>query len=653
MNTLRRIAPWCFALALIVYLRPYTGIRHDATLYLAQALRVISPDVFNRDLFFVAGSQADFTVFPQLLAALLRYFPAGDVFLAFTFFTRLCFYAASWYLIRVLFPGKMQWPAVFSLIVMPTGYGSYSIFAYAEPFLTARPIAEALSLIALGLLIRRHSIWAIIALGIAGGLHPLQALGAAIVAWCWLVMQDRRWLWALLAAIPVCILGIAKVGPFSGLFTMIDPDWMELLLQLSDNIFLSHWEVRDWCIVVTDFYLVYRLSRCVPIDSPLSTLCKAVMAAFAVGLTLSLLLADMLQLALPAGAQFWRVLWVVHWFAMAGLPWVLWDQWQRQPKDWVAIILMVAIVGTGASVSRTTLPWAVLGLIPLSIAWPYVSAKVGRSIRGFMLVGLIAILVVALFRYQFSAWLVFKALGSSLERVRQDVVILGYPLIAGSLVALLAWIYSRSGRNLGAALGVLSLIALGGAVYLWDSRSPWSRVVEVSAGQDVFGEHVPLDSTVYWYSAEPSPLGPWLVLGRASYFNIFQMAGQVFNRGTSFAGIQRQLQIGPVNVQGEICDTVNAVNGEPDSCWIGDAGLRYMCTPYKDVAAPDYFVLPFRQTRHVRGTWEARHPDTGELLGSYYLYKCSDWGDPSGKAHIDRQSWNSVSVRGGEGVENE
>ncbi|MEW2972523.1 hypothetical protein AB1A96_11335, partial [Pseudomonas juntendi] len=143
--------------------------------------------------------------------------------------------------------------------------------------------------------------------------------------------------------------------------------------------------------------------------------------------------------------------WVVHWFAMAGLPWVLWDQWQRQPKDWVAIILMVAIVGTGASVSRTTLPWAVLGLIPLSIAWPYVSAKVGRTIKGFMLVGLIAILVVALFRYQFSAWLVFKALGSSLERVRQDVVILGYPLIAGSFVALLAWIYTRSGRNLGAA----------------------------------------------------------------------------------------------------------------------------------------------------------------------------------------------------------
>lgn len=653
MNALRRMAPWCFALALIVYLRPYTGIRHDAALYLAQALRIISPEIFDRDLFFIAGSQADFTIFPQLLASLLQHFPAGDVFLALTLLSRLCFYAASWYLVRILFQGKLQWAVIFSLIVMPTGYGSYSIFAYAEPFLTARPIAEALSLVALGLLVRRKTLWAILVLGIAGGLHPLQALAAAIVAWCWLVMQDRRWLWALLAVIPVGILGIAKIGPFAGLFTRIDPDWMQLVLQFSDNIFLSHWEVRDWCIVVADFYLLYRLSHCVPAGGVLAGLCRAVLLAFAVGLALSMLLADVLQLALPAGAQFWRVLWVVHWLAMAGVPVVLWCQWQRQSRDWIAIMLLVAIVATGASVSRTTLPWAVLGLIPLSIAWPHISARIGRPMKAFILIGLAAILAVALFRYQLSAWLVFKVLGSSLERVRQDVVVLGFPLIAGTIVALLGWAYSRSGKRLGAALGVLSLIALGGALLVWDSRSPWTRVVEASAGQDVFGEHVPTDSTVYWYSAEPSPLGPWLVLGRASYFNIFQMAGQIFNRGTSFAGIQRQLQIAPVNMQAEICDTMNAVNGSPDACWIGDVGLRYMCTPYKDTAPPDYFVLPFRQPHGVRGVWGPRHPATGEVLGNYYLYKCSDWEDPSGEAHIDRHSWSSVSVRGEEKVGHE
>ncbi len=646
MNALRRVAPWCFALALIIYLKPYTGIRHDATLYLAQALRVISPGIFDRDLFFIAGSQADFTVFPRFLAALLGHFSAGDVFLAVTFALRLGFYAASWYLIRVLFPQQLRWAALLSLIVMPTGYGSYSIFAYAEPFLTARPIAEALSLVALGLLVRRHTVWAMVCLGAAGGLHPLQALAAMMVAWCWLVMHDRRWLWALLAVVPAALLGAMKVGPFAGLFSRIDPDWMVLILQLSDHIFLSHWEVRDWCIVVADFYLLYRLYRCVPSDSALSTMCKAVMAAMAVGLVLSAVFSDALQLMLPAGMQLWRVLWLVHWFAMAGAPWVLWHQWQRQPKDWVAIFLLVSIVVTGASVSRTTLPWAVLGLIPLGIAWPHVVAKISKATKRLILSGLIAILAVSMFRYQFSSWLVFKLLGSDLERVRQDVVMLGFPLVVGSLVALITWLYVSSGKRWGAVLGLLSVLALVGSVFVWDSRSPWSRLVEASAGTEVFGTHVPAEATVYWYSAEPSPLGPWLVLGRANYFSIYQMAGQMFNRGTSFAGIQRQLQISPVNVQGEICDTVNTINGVSDACWIGDAGLRYMCTPYEDVAPPDYFVLPFRQPRNVRGVWEARHPGTGRLLGSYYLYKCSDWEDPSGKAQIDRHSLSSVAVRG-------
>ncbi|UWU56157.1 hypothetical protein NDR96_14460 [Stenotrophomonas maltophilia] len=104
MSTLRRLAPWCFALALVIYLRPYTGIRHDATLYLAQALRLLDPDIFNRDLFFVAGSQADFTLFPQLLASLLRHFQPGDLFLVLSLLGRIAFYGASWYLIRALFP---------------------------------------------------------------------------------------------------------------------------------------------------------------------------------------------------------------------------------------------------------------------------------------------------------------------------------------------------------------------------------------------------------------------------------------------------------------------------------------------------------------------------------------------------------------------
>lgn len=90
-------------------------------------------------------------------------------------------------------------------------------------------------------------------------------------------------------------------------------------------------------------------------------------------------------------------------------------------------------------------------------------------------------------------------------------------------------------------------------------------------------------------------------------------------------GARRKDQVDPVNSQGEICDTMNAVNKDDDSCWIGTEGIQHLCTPHGSTPPPDYFVLPFRQRQYVRGVWDVRHPARGETLGRLYLYKCSDW----------------------------
>ena len=55
-------------LFLLIYLHPYHGIRHDAILYLGQSLLRWRPEQFGQDLFFAFGSQAQFTLFPQILA---------------------------------------------------------------------------------------------------------------------------------------------------------------------------------------------------------------------------------------------------------------------------------------------------------------------------------------------------------------------------------------------------------------------------------------------------------------------------------------------------------------------------------------------------------------------------------------------------------
>ena len=635
MSTLRRIAPWCFALALILYLKPYTGIRHDATLYLVQGLRIVSPDIFNKDLFFLAGSQADFTVFPRMLAFLLERASAGSAFLGLTFVGRLVFYAASWYLVRGLFPLQWQWAALFALIIMPTGYGAFSIFSYAESFLTSRPYAEALSLGGIGLLVRGRTFGAIVCLGLAGLLHPLQGFAGALVAWCWLAKHDRRWIYSLLLGIPLVFLGFVGVAPFGGIFTVIDPEWKGIIIGLSDQVFLSAWTPRDWCIVLTDFYLLHLLSKCSIPESRLAILCRSVMVALGIGLAFGALFSDVLQLMLPTGLQLWRVLWIVHWLAVASMPMLIGDHLKWHPKDRVGVLLIIAIAVIGASVPRSTLPWGVLGLIPLHMIWPHVRGSISSAVRYVVLVGIFAMLLIALLRYQIQAWLVFRMLGSNFEVVRQDVVVLAYPLVIGTIVAGIAHVYIRSGRLASSLWGGASVIALVCAIAFWDARSPWTQVQEGSSGTDVFGEAIPRESSVYWYEGEPSPLGPWLVLGRANYFSPYQLSGQMFNRGTSFAGIKLHAQVEPVSLQAEICQMMDSVNGTSNACWVGRAGLEYMCTPHGAVSPPDYFVLPFDQRELVRGKWVARHPGTGDVLLTNYLYKCSDWVSHS----ASQQAW--------------
>ncbi|MEQ7414675.1 hypothetical protein ABQF04_03510 [Xanthomonas campestris pv. campestris] len=630
MLTLRRIAPWCFALALIIYIRPYTGIRHDATLYLAQALRLISPEIFNRDLFFVAGSQASFTLFPQLLALLLAYVEPGKAFLVLTFVSRLLFYAASAWGVHVLFPARWRWPALLALIVMPTGYGAFSMFSYAEPFLTARPVAEALCLLAIAALVRDRLVWAVALLAIAGLLHPLQAIVAVLVAWCWLVLGDRRWLWSLLLILPALVLAVLKVGPLAGLLLVMDTQWRSMIDGVGDQVFLGAWTPRDWCIVLADVYLLSLVAQCSGPNTVLGRLAKAVLLATVLGLCLSFLLADMLRLILPIGLQLWRVLWIVHWLAVASIPFLVWDQWQRGGRYWVAPLLVVTIAVIGASVPRSTLPWAVLGLIPLHMVWPHVADRVSPPIRYLLLAGLSVAMVVATVRYQLQMWAVYEMTGRNAEVIRQDVLIFAYPLLCGGLVALVACIYCRSGAKGKALMGVMSLVALVVALSLWDSRSPWTRVQESAYGTEVFSEDIPRDASVFWFSSEASPRAAWLVLRRANYYSPQQLSGQMFNRQTALLGRQLNVQVEPVTLQAEICEVMANVQEDAEPCRISKQGLEHMCTRHGELAPPDYFVLPFDQETHVRSKWQVRHPGTGGVIATEYLYKCSDWGPRSG-----------------------
>ncbi len=62
---------------------------------------------------------------------------------------------------------------------------------------------------------------------------------------------------------------------------------------------------------------------------------------------------------------------------------------------------------------------------------------------------------------------------------------------------------------------------------------------------------------VYW---DGSLLAPWVLLNKASYWNDFQAAGLLFNRGTAEAGFDRSQKIRKINFQTQLCNIFNTAS---------------------------------------------------------------------------------------------
>lgn len=167
-------------------------------------------------------------------------------------------------------------------------------------------------------------------------------------------------------------------------------------------------------------------------------------------------------------------------------------------------------------------------------------------------------------------------------------------------------------------IGIL-VIALVHAIGVWDRRIQWTKNIE--AGQyssDVFGVEISPASQVYW---ENELVAPWLVLNRPSFFNSQQSSGMAFNRGNAAEIVRRESLLGPLFMQSQICQLVNALNGNED-CMVDEVQIKRICENH---AGPDYLVLTSRLAAPPRGTWVITGGHKGDRDITYHLYKCMDF----------------------------
>lgn len=601
-------------LAMLLLIRRYSGIHHDSILYLGQGLLHRWPEIYGNDLFFLHGGQDRYSLLPWFLGTTFQWFEPSVVFLWGTVACLLAFALASWHCLRMLLPPGQRYWAWLGILCLPSMYGVVSIFSYGEPFLTSRLIAEAFCLLGIGLLAGGRWRLAGACLAAGGLFHPLQAIGAALVVWPWLVMRDKRWVHALWLLLPALLLALANVRPFDGLLRQADPAWLGSL-QDSWQLFLTSWRVIDLQVLAFDVFLLACGWK--GLGGPFGKWCQAGLIGLVLGFGASLLLSDMLHLVLPMGLQLWRVQWLAHWLAIAALAGMLFrDFHAANPARALLLALFAHLAWGGTS-------WSAFALAVLYVGWPRLIAGDRARLERWLALALGLILAVLFAGHATSELDRFALAGYRLETYPLDRTLLAFPTIALGLPLLGVFLWERAtriGRFLITACLLLPLLALG--IASWDTRSPLMRAVEgASFRSDIFGVTIPEDAQVYW---TPEMLtGPWLVLRRASYFSPGQLAGQMFSRETAVDGRAREARVLPLSQEIAACRSGKRPLGPGAQCRISDANMRLACAP-GPTKAPDYLVLPYQQPRAALGHWSIVDPDTNQPAMTFWLYACED-----------------------------
>lgn len=554
-------AALCLAVAGLWLLgRNYAGIVQDASLYLLQGLRQLDPDSFGKDLFFAHGSQDAYTAFPRLYAALIAQFGIGAAAMLVTVAGQCAFVGASLALIFRIAEGPARWWCLALLAVVSGYYGGVGTMRFAEPFATARSLAEPMVLAAMaGTLSNRH--WtATFLLAAAAALHPLVAAPGIAVVVIWHALTLQRWTWSALFL--AMAMAVAAIG-WRTLSIPLDPAWLAVVLDRSPQLFVSQWLAPDWARLLWGLCAAWLGSRFV--DLPARRLVQATAAVCMAGIAASWVAVDLFHSALAAALQAWRAHWLLQFLAIVLVPIAAAGLWKSGNAARAGAACLLASCCFG----RSELPAAAV----LAIAAVALHRSELRSPRwmgeGRFRLALLLILAAAsaglLFEIQSRLPHEYGAQGMPAWRDYLDAASsVGGLLPAAALLWLAA--YSR----FSAVALALAATLFGAGVASWDGRKPWPRFVEQAAtGANPFRDALPAGATVYW----PGPYGKaWIALGKASWISVDQGAGVVFNRGTAIEYADRERASAGLQLAADNCAMV-----EPPGCRIDPARARAIC----------------------------------------------------------------------------
>ena len=603
--------------ALYFMRNPYRGVRHDAVLYFGQLQSHLTQGWLHGDLFFLSNLQDKYSVFSTIFAPVLDALGLSSAEIVILLSLHALFLFATWQLTAGM-PATTRWCALGIALALPHFYSSQHRFAFMEPFLTARSLAEPFAVLALAWLLRGRLVPALVAAAFSAVSHPLIALPAWLVGWRMLCAQDRRWNWAALLVLPAGVLAWLGVAPFDGLAHAYDADWLASVKLANSFVFVTTWLISDWQQVLFDAGLLWLCAR--DTSSPLGRLARASLIVTIAGLLASWIGVDLLHNILLTQLQLWRVTWIAHLVALLSLGPLLIGLWHRDSKGRLAVFAVLLGAITVSSTVHTA--WlAGLG------AFAAVALAESRAVVSLAMVriGIAACIGGAVL----ISGVVAVSQSDQLAMGAESGILIGrasaLPSTLSALVLAIAllglWPLMRPGRIAAAcsALAVAVLLALG--VSHWDQRSDWSRYVEQNQGKPhPFQPLIPTGATVYWAD---NLLANWALLERSSFYNASQMSGTLFNRETSVTGMARREAINPLVVQSKLCMAVVATGLTTNTyadCKPSLVAVRDVC--HLKSVHPDFIVLNSPIELPPLASWRYASTDDSEPAG-HFLYACS------------------------------
>lgn len=591
--------------ALWLALYPLVGVRQDAVLYLGQALARLQPTAYANDLFLSLSGQDRFTIATGVTSRLFVGVGIGMANTAVLLLTQLLSAGLLFCLIRPWVGARMACAGLLLYACASNGYGPEQAFGFAEPYITARNLAEPFVWGAL-LAWQRGRVAAALALLVAASLmHPLIALPGWAVAGCSLLRKHPRWAVAplLLATI---VAGCVVLG-WPAALAPFDAQWLAVIQQ-RNVVFLRQMDLMDWCKAVfpaITLWLVMRRQLAEAALTPRRVLEAAVLLTGAAAV-----FADLLQSTLLTQLQLWRGLWPMQALGLVCLPWLIWQQvHQPSPLRW-SLGLAAAAAFTAVNASAPSAPWLIAWWLLLqAIPGDKVTRGAARA-ASFASAALLLSAIVA--SVQVMALRAPRVAPFALHQ--EWFAWLATPVIP---VALFGIVWFITTRKVWAGL-FIGVTAFTASAAIWDQRTPVMRAIDAI--------HPP--STHPWQALIPEQTGVlwpghvevvWALLARPVFHDHDLGAAVVFSRELAmrYAVMEKNFEaMRKAEVQCQLQHLLLMQPGQPKCATPVDA-LGALCLQLPELR---FFVGAQRWAPAWVSTW--RPPGAASDHAGFHLHDC-------------------------------